>query len=590
MKVIKEKYTQYDNYYNAYVEKIADAIERALQEDKYSYSDFCYNHDPSQGFNKQLVDDYVKDMIREFNDGYDVLTFDEWNNLYDMAEANDVLDKYRLEGGHDAFWNDFDLDVSDRIVDFVKSMNESLEEDTDNEFLTKQDVDATRWLIKHGKNASVGQIKRAQDVIKQYKNQIADLTNNKNKSLEEGKSQKVDSYGIDKIEQALEFLEKVDIDAINVGWDFFSSTHNDSADFSRLEQLKKYLDTKLSFYDVQRVLFKDNNKNTFYLTLDLTKKSQRNMNPHWETMRITIHTRKQDESLEEDTVKTSDGKWTNKGKEGTHGKFKTKKQADSQRKAMFANGYKESLSENFRSAHTDELESKSVTDLKPGDIVYITNGMYDWCIGKVLDNAKAHYDRRGNVEEYEYRVKVLVPLTDHLKQGSVTNGFSRGSVSIFTGDVDSLEVNENLTVEDTKSMNEKLNKDQISAFKDIIGFNADMEEDLEEDLDVADYDSVYSEVALEKLVEKIENDFKNEPFEESEDELTERLANEFAAKQYKRAYDCYCGQVKTRYGSLDERNLPIDEKLIDYASCKCNYDANVLKERLIQGMRDLNDQ
>ena len=46
-------------------------------------------------------------------------------------------------------------------------------------------------------------------------------------------------------------------------------------------------------------------------------------------------------SLEEDTVKTSDGKWVNKGDTGeTHGKFKTKKEADAQRKAMFANGWK----------------------------------------------------------------------------------------------------------------------------------------------------------------------------------------------------------------------------------------------------------
>lgn len=46
-----------------------------------------------------------------------------------------------------------------------------------------------------------------------------------------------------------------------------------------------------------------------------------------------------DDELEEDTVKSGSG-WTNKGKEGTHGKFKTKKAADAQRKAMFANGYK----------------------------------------------------------------------------------------------------------------------------------------------------------------------------------------------------------------------------------------------------------
>lgn len=43
--------------------------------------------------------------------------------------------------------------------------------------------------------------------------------------------------------------------------------------------------------------------------------------------------------IEEDTVKQGKS-WVNKGKEGTHGKFKTKKAADAQRKAMFANGYK----------------------------------------------------------------------------------------------------------------------------------------------------------------------------------------------------------------------------------------------------------
>ena len=43
--------------------------------------------------------------------------------------------------------------------------------------------------------------------------------------------------------------------------------------------------------------------------------------------------------ISEDTVKQGSS-WVNKGKEGTHGKFKTKKDADAQRKAMFASGYK----------------------------------------------------------------------------------------------------------------------------------------------------------------------------------------------------------------------------------------------------------
>ena len=48
----------------------------------------------------------------------------------------------------------------------------------------------------------------------------------------------------------------------------------------------------------------------------------------------------EDISLHEDTIKTKDDKWVNKGTEGTHGKFRTKNQADAQRKAMFANGFK----------------------------------------------------------------------------------------------------------------------------------------------------------------------------------------------------------------------------------------------------------
>lgn len=43
-----------------------------------------------------------------------------------------------------------------------------------------------------------------------------------------------------------------------------------------------------------------------------------------------------EESLTEDTVKQN-GKWVNKGSEGTHGKFKTKKAADAQRRAIWVN-------------------------------------------------------------------------------------------------------------------------------------------------------------------------------------------------------------------------------------------------------------
>lgn len=51
--------------------------------------------------------------------------------------------------------------------------------------------------------------------------------------------------------------------------------------------------------------------------------------------------------LQEDTIKVKDHKWTNKGKHGTHGFFKTKEAADAQRKAIFASGWHENLEEEF---------------------------------------------------------------------------------------------------------------------------------------------------------------------------------------------------------------------------------------------------
>lgn len=70
---------------------------------------------------------------------------------------------------------------------------------------------------------------------------------------------------------------------------------------------------------------------------------------------------KKEESLEEDTEKTSKGKWVNRGDTGeTHGEFKTKKEADAQRKAMFARGWKgESLEES-----TDDLSDKEYNALR----------------------------------------------------------------------------------------------------------------------------------------------------------------------------------------------------------------------------------
>lgn len=60
-------------------------------------------------------------------------------------------------------------------------------------------------------------------------------------------------------------------------------------------------------------------------------------------------------TLKENTVKQGNA-WVNKGKEGTHGKFKTKKEADAQRKAMFAQGYK------INESYASKLSRKELED------------------------------------------------------------------------------------------------------------------------------------------------------------------------------------------------------------------------------------
>lgn len=74
--------------------------------------------------------------------------------------------------------------------------------------------------------------------------------------------------------------------------------------------------------------------------------------------KVTKKVKDTDESLLEDTIKNSKGKWVNKGKEGTHGEFDTKKEADAQRKAMYANGYKENLTEDVEEENSTEEELK----------------------------------------------------------------------------------------------------------------------------------------------------------------------------------------------------------------------------------------
>lgn len=119
--------------------------------------------------------------------------------------------------------------------------------------------------------------------------------------------------------------------------------------------------------------------------------------------------------LDEDTVKQN-GKWVNKGKEGTHGKFKTKKAADSQRKAMFANGYKaEELKENFPT-HGNKIDLEKVIQVlwEKGNEI----GGEDWI--EVFNPNEV--SKLSSGEEYCNRIEVTGDNGKQIKISLKTNG------------------------------------------------------------------------------------------------------------------------------------------------------------------------
>ena len=100
------------------------------------------------------------------------------------------------------------------------------------------------------------------------------------------------------------------------------------------------------------------------------------------------------EALTEDTKKLPNGKFANVGKDKKvdSGTFETKKEADDQRKAMFANGFKESLDEDIEKDLRDYIKWCKENDREPKD-------------GKSLD---AYFKKDKALKEAKYKI----PMND----------------------------------------------------------------------------------------------------------------------------------------------------------------------------------
>ena len=128
-------------------------------------------------------------------------------------------------------------------------------------------------------------------------------------------------------------------------WDKLEKTYGDQLDVTNDKSKKdpEVIDPDNPWTKIDKAYGKQ-------LDLDESK----SMNP-WDKLVAFYGDALKENKLEEDTIK-QDGKWVNKGKEGTHGTFRTKKEADAQRKAMFAQGYKEGLNEMLDKYHFYDVQ------------------------------------------------------------------------------------------------------------------------------------------------------------------------------------------------------------------------------------------
>lgn len=102
------------------------------------------------------------------------------------------------------------------------------------------------------------------------------------------------------------------------------------------------------------------------------------------------------------------------------------------------------INENFRSEHYEDLRSVPISAVKKGDLVYVTNGMYDVCIGEFIRNNGLVTINGGSpgkrFEQYEYVVKVIVPLGYGVVPNHITNGFTSGYVEVYVGELSTDEM------------------------------------------------------------------------------------------------------------------------------------------------------
>ena len=174
-------------------------------------------------------------------------------------------------------------------------------------------------------------------------------------------------------------------------------------------------------YDFGVITGRDENRTECLSSIPLIKSLKNKQIRHevrdgWEsdgyTPKIKVlsdNTKSVSDPLTEDTIKLKNGKWANVGKDGKRdsGTFKTKKKANAQRKAMFANGFKESLdTNNIISLLSNTFGT--VDEPQPTAMYILPNGRFLFTTPlEPSDDCDYEIDEHRNIDDFLYHKNII---------------------------------------------------------------------------------------------------------------------------------------------------------------------------------------
>lgn len=462
-----------------------------------------YNHQytrPVKYNNLGLSDEQVDEFFEFLNDDQDGLG-EFWNQNADLAQ--NIYQEGRM-GGHLVL----DSDILEPIIfDDEQSVSDMVEHNLeDNYYPNNDDGTYDERQQQDAREDVEKEIKDSYITLKDFDDRVNELIDNLKATLDARIENKANNKDLD--EDILENLTE-DYGDGDIFLRLYAYVGEDEEELS-VDEFGDYnanfkLNQKDKAIAEAKKFVKDfnNNKITdewlvtpFYVTVKLIAYDEANDDFESDDIYIITHDGKESfyDSfyLNESIEKTSKGKWVNKGKEGTHGEFTTKKAAREQQKAMFAQGFKGEALENTKRfkwelfdqndrlldsesgfASEEEAKQNAIREIDVYDTILKRHPEYTFKVKEFVENIDSDDDRFDMVDDTNESfdpASVVDTIREFLQEHPFENEAHNTSEDfeeyvaneLFNKEVKELTSEESYAISDVwESLNESLGKESF---------------------------------------------------------------------------------------------------------------------------------